>query len=54
MGEEPHDISAEPALIHAAEAEAVSAAIEQRQAAEMTWADSLGNLTVQMQRPGRP
>ncbi|TDD28828.1 oxidoreductase [Kribbella turkmenica] len=47
VGEEPRDISAEPALIYAAEAEAVAAAIEQRQAPEMTWADTLGNLTVQ-------
>ncbi|HET6986560.1 MAG TPA: aldo/keto reductase, partial [Kribbella sp.] len=47
VGEEPRDISAEPALIYAAEAEAVAAAIEQRQAPEMSWADTLGNLTVQ-------
>jgi predicted dehydrogenase/aryl-alcohol dehydrogenase-like predicted oxidoreductase len=47
MGEEPRDISADPALIYAAEAEAVAAAIEQRQAPEMSWADTLGNLTVQ-------
>ncbi len=46
-GEEPRDISAEPALIYAAEADAVAAAIEQRQAPEMSWADTLGNLTVQ-------
>ena len=45
--EKPRDVSAEPALIYAAEAEAVQAAIEQRQAPEMTWADTLGNLTVQ-------
>ncbi|WP_329479653.1 aldo/keto reductase [Kribbella sp. NBC_01484] len=47
VGEEPRDISADPALIYAAEAEAVAAAIEQRQAPEMSWADTLGNLTVQ-------
>ncbi|MFK4089135.1 aldo/keto reductase [Kribbella sp. NPDC020789] len=47
VGEEVREISAEPALIYAAEAEAVAAAIEQRQAPEMTWADTLGNLTVQ-------
>ncbi|WP_433160129.1 aldo/keto reductase [Kribbella sp. CA-247076] len=47
VGEEPRDISADTALIYAAEAEAVAAAIEQRQAPEMTWADTLGNLTVQ-------
>lgn len=46
VGEEPRDISAEPALIYAAEADAVAAAIEQRQAPEMSWADTLGNLTV--------
>ncbi|TCO21236.1 aryl-alcohol dehydrogenase-like predicted oxidoreductase [Kribbella steppae] len=46
-GEEPRDISADPALIYAAEADAVAAAIEQRQAPEMSWADTLGNLTVQ-------
>lgn len=46
VGEEPRDISADPALIYAAEAEAVAAAIEQRQAPEMSWADTLGNLTV--------
>ncbi len=47
VGEEIRDISAEPALIYAAEAEAVAAAISQRQAPEMNWADTLGNLTVQ-------
>ncbi|MGW6277421.1 aldo/keto reductase [Kribbella sp. NPDC055071] len=47
VGEEPRDISADPALIYAAEAEAVAAAIAQRQAPEMSWADTLGNLTVQ-------
>ncbi|MEU4289187.1 aldo/keto reductase [Kribbella sp. NPDC026596] len=47
VGEEPRDISAEPALIYAAEAEAVAGAIAQRQAPEMSWADTLGNLTVQ-------
>ena len=47
VGEEPRDISADPALIYTAEAEAVAAAIEQRQAPEMSWADTLGNLTVQ-------
>jgi predicted dehydrogenase len=46
VGEEPRDISAEPALIYTAEADAVAAAIEQRQAPEMSWADTLGNLTV--------
>ncbi|MFG1816613.1 aldo/keto reductase [Kribbella sp. NPDC049174] len=46
VGEEPRDISAEPALIYAAEADAVAAAIERRQAPEMSWADTLGNLTV--------
>jgi predicted dehydrogenase/aryl-alcohol dehydrogenase-like predicted oxidoreductase len=46
VGEEPRDIAAEPALIYAAEADAVAAAIEQRQAPEMSWADTLGNLTV--------
>ena len=46
-GEEPRDISADTALIYAAEADAVAAAIEQRQAPEMSWADTLGNLTVQ-------
>ncbi|MFG1628821.1 aldo/keto reductase [Kribbella sp. NPDC049227] len=47
VGEEPRDISADAALIYAAEAEAVARAIEQRQAPEMSWADTLGNLTVQ-------
>jgi predicted dehydrogenase/aryl-alcohol dehydrogenase-like predicted oxidoreductase len=46
VGEEPRDVSADPALIYAAEAEAVAAAIGQRQAPEMSWADTLGNLTV--------
>jgi predicted dehydrogenase/aryl-alcohol dehydrogenase-like predicted oxidoreductase len=51
VGEEPRDISAEPALIYAAEAEAVQAAIQAgaKQAPEMSWADTLGNLTVQDQ-----
>jgi predicted dehydrogenase/aryl-alcohol dehydrogenase-like predicted oxidoreductase len=47
VGEEPRDISAEPAFIYTAEADAVAAAIEQRQAPEMSWADTLGNLEVQ-------
>ncbi|GAB2613085.1 aldo/keto reductase [Kribbella endophytica] len=47
IGQEPRDISAEPAFIYAAEADAVAAAIEQRQAPEMSWADTLGNLEVQ-------
>ena len=47
VGEEPRDVSAEPAYIYAAEADAVAAAIEQRQAPEMSWADTLGNLAVQ-------
>ncbi|QNE17608.1 oxidoreductase [Kribbella qitaiheensis] len=47
VGEEPRDISADPAFIYQAEAEAVAAAIEARQAPEMSWDDSLGNLTVQ-------
>jgi len=46
-GEEPRDVSAEPAFIYAAEADAVAAAIDQRQAPEMSWADTLGNLKVQ-------
>ncbi|WP_329001470.1 aldo/keto reductase [Kribbella sp. NBC_00709] len=51
VGEEPRDISAEPALIYTAEAEAVQAAIRSgaKQAPEMSWADTLGNLTVQDQ-----
>ncbi|MGW7686897.1 aldo/keto reductase [Kribbella sp. NPDC054772] len=51
VGEEPREISAEPALIYTAEAEAVQAAIASgaKQAPEMTWADTLGNLTVQDQ-----
>ncbi|NIK58013.1 aldo/keto reductase [Kribbella shirazensis] len=51
VGEEPRDISAEPALIYTAEAEAVQAAIASgaKEAPEMTWADTLGNLTVQDQ-----
>ncbi|WP_327636328.1 aldo/keto reductase [Kribbella sp. NBC_00482] len=51
VGEEPRDISAEPALIYTAEAEAVQAAVQSgaKQAPEMTWADTLGNLTVQDQ-----
>ncbi|WP_410793793.1 aldo/keto reductase [Kribbella sp. C-35] len=51
VGEEPRDISAEPALIYTAEAEAVQAAIQSgaKQAPEMTWADTLANLTVQDQ-----
>ncbi|TDO54127.1 aryl-alcohol dehydrogenase-like predicted oxidoreductase [Kribbella sp. VKM Ac-2571] len=51
VGEEARDISAEPALIYTAEAEAVQAAIRSgaKQAPEMTWADTLGNLTVQDQ-----
>jgi predicted dehydrogenase/aryl-alcohol dehydrogenase-like predicted oxidoreductase len=51
VGEEPRDISAEPALIYAAEAEAVQAAVQAgaKQAPEMSWADTLGNLTVQDQ-----
>ncbi|WBQ07641.1 aldo/keto reductase [Kribbella sp. CA-293567] len=47
VGEEPRDISAEPAFIYTAEADAVAAAIEQRQAPEMSWGDTLGNLEVQ-------
>ncbi|MEV8378212.1 aldo/keto reductase [Kribbella sp. NPDC056861] len=47
VGEEPRDISAEPAFIYTAEADAVAAAIEQRQAPEMSWDDTLGNLEVQ-------
>jgi aryl-alcohol dehydrogenase-like predicted oxidoreductase len=46
VGEEPRDISAEPAFIYAAEADAVAASIEARQAPEMSWADTLGNLGV--------
>ncbi|WP_020389366.1 aldo/keto reductase [Kribbella catacumbae] len=46
VGEESRDISPEPAFIYAAEADAVAAAIEQRQAPEMSWADTLGNLEV--------
>ncbi|MEV6414497.1 aldo/keto reductase [Kribbella sp. NPDC051718] len=46
VGEEPRDISAEPAFIYTAEADAVAAAIEARQAPEMSWADTLGNLEV--------
>jgi predicted dehydrogenase/aryl-alcohol dehydrogenase-like predicted oxidoreductase len=51
VGEEPRDVSAEPALIYAAEAEAVQAAIQAgaKEAPEMSWADTLGNLTVQDQ-----
>ncbi len=51
VGEDPRDISAEPALIYTAEAEAVQAAVRSgaKQAPEMTWADTLGNLTVQDQ-----
>lgn len=47
VGEEPRDISAEPAFIYTAEADAVAAAIESRQAPEMAWSDTLGNLEVQ-------
>jgi predicted dehydrogenase/aryl-alcohol dehydrogenase-like predicted oxidoreductase len=47
IGQEPRDISAEPAFIYAAEADAVAAGIEARQAPEMSWADTLGNLEVQ-------
>ncbi|MEV6287562.1 aldo/keto reductase [Kribbella sp. NPDC051770] len=47
IGQEPRDISAEPAYIYAAEADAVAAGIAARQAPEMTWADTLGNLEVQ-------
>lgn len=47
VGEEPRDISAEPAFIYTAEADAVAAAIESRQAPEMSWSDTLGNLEVQ-------
>jgi len=46
VGEEPRDISADPAFIYQAEAEAVAAAIEARQAPEMSWDDTLGNLVV--------
>ncbi|MDX6260824.1 MAG: hypothetical protein QOH84_2512 [Kribbellaceae bacterium] len=46
VGEEPRDISAEPAFIYTAEVDAVAAAIEARQAPEMAWADTLGNLEV--------
>jgi aryl-alcohol dehydrogenase-like predicted oxidoreductase/predicted dehydrogenase len=51
VGAEPRDIAAETALIYAAEAEAVQAAVQagERQAPEMSWADTLGNLTVQDQ-----
>jgi predicted dehydrogenase/aryl-alcohol dehydrogenase-like predicted oxidoreductase len=51
VGEEPREISAEPALIYTAEAEAVQAAIAAgaKEAPEMSWADTLGNLTVQDQ-----
>ncbi|HZX02336.1 aldo/keto reductase [Kribbella sp.] len=50
-GEEPRELSAEPALIYTAEAEAVQAAIAAgaKEAPEMSWADTLGNLTVQDQ-----
>jgi predicted dehydrogenase/aryl-alcohol dehydrogenase-like predicted oxidoreductase len=47
VGEEARDIAAEPAFIYAAEADAVAAAISERQAPEMSWADTLGNLAVQ-------
>ncbi|MFD7157432.1 aldo/keto reductase [Kribbella sp. NPDC059898] len=49
VGEEPRELSAEPALIYTAEAEAVQAAIASgaKEAPEMSWADTLGNLTVQ-------
>ena len=51
VGEEPRELSAEPALIYTAEAEAVQAAIASgaQEAPEMSWADTLGNLTVQDQ-----
>lgn len=47
VGEEARDIAAEPAFIYAAEADAVAAALADRQAPQMTWDDSLGNLGVQ-------
>ncbi|TDU82470.1 aryl-alcohol dehydrogenase-like predicted oxidoreductase [Kribbella voronezhensis] len=46
VGEEPRDIAADPAFIYQAEAEAVAEAIDARQAPEMSWADTLGNLQV--------
>jgi predicted dehydrogenase/aryl-alcohol dehydrogenase-like predicted oxidoreductase len=46
-GEEPRDVSADPAFIYAAEADAVAASLAERQAPEMSWADTLGNLGVQ-------
>ncbi|WP_328992428.1 aldo/keto reductase [Kribbella sp. NBC_01245] len=47
IGEDARDVAAEPAFIYAAEADAVAAAIDQRQAPEMSWNDTLGNLAVQ-------
>jgi aryl-alcohol dehydrogenase-like predicted oxidoreductase len=47
VGEEPRDVSADPAFIYAAEADAVAASLAERQAPEMSWPDTLGNLGVQ-------
>ncbi|OIV37613.1 oxidoreductase [Mangrovactinospora gilvigrisea] len=47
VGEEPRTIETEAAYIYAAEADAVAKHIADRQAPQMNWADTLGNLTVQ-------
>jgi len=47
VGEEPRDVSAEPAQIYAAEADVVAAHLAERQAPQMSWDDTLGNLAVQ-------
>jgi len=47
VGEQPRDISAEPAFIYAAEADTVAAYVADRQAPQMSWDDTLGNLAVQ-------
>ncbi|HEU4945584.1 MAG TPA: aldo/keto reductase [Kribbella sp.] len=46
-GEEARDVPAEPAYIYAAEADAVADALAERQAPQMSWGDTLGNLQVQ-------
>ncbi|MFW6690702.1 aldo/keto reductase [Streptomyces sp. MAR4 CNX-425] len=47
VGEEPREIRVPPAHIYAAEADTVAGHLADRQAPQMSWADTLGNLAVQ-------
>ncbi|WP_344296560.1 Gfo/Idh/MocA family oxidoreductase, partial [Streptomyces synnematoformans] len=47
VGEEPREIRIPPAHLYAAEADTVAAHLADRQAPQMSWADTLGNLAVQ-------